>query len=173
MKNKSILQVLSPTIFKCLDTSFHNYAIKCLSKHVFDDETHSLKDIVNTIVDDATYTDKVKSAEFEFKQYLDESNIDVTNIPKKKKFIDEKDSIFEQVTLMIISIMAIGGVILPTFGIFFLNLSETQASTIQSLMPVLVAVAMVPLNFYFGSSKGSSTKNKTIDKVLDNTERGE
>ncbi len=111
---------------------------------------------------------KIKEAEYDFKQTMAELNIDVLKIhagdrdSARNREIQLKDKLPGRLAILIL--FGFFGVLA---AIMFFDIPDKSRDPLNIMLGALGALVVQIGNYYYGSSKGSSDKNKMFTNVIE------
>lgn len=165
--SNEILKASAPLIYKSLNTPYKTHAQRILSKTLYGDNKHGMNKIIKDVLNDRKYFELLKIAEDNYKKFLDDSGISSNDILSvRERITDEMDTITDDIMKLVFGILSLLCFLVPLSALVFFDLSDHQTQAIKDIMPIAVGIAMIPLQWLFGSSRGSDKKNKIIGKNI-------
>lgn len=165
---KSLVGSVAPTIATALGGPLAGMATKAISGALLGKEDGSEKEISEALLSgDPDSLLKLKEIEQSFAARMKELDIDLEKIASddrksaRQREIDTKDNAPKILAGVIVS-----GFFLILAVISFVELPDASQAPVNILLGALTAMLTQVGNYYFGSSAGSSNKNKMIEGLI-------
>ncbi|MBI1262969.1 MAG: hypothetical protein GC184_14725 [Rhizobiales bacterium] len=170
-KAKSILSAVAPTLGTALGGPLGGMAARQLASILLGDENASEADIADAVTR-ATPDQllELKKADFAFKEKMAELDVDLERIASadrdsaRNREIQTKDKMPGLLAL---------GVFVGFFGILtalmFVEMPSSAKDPLMIMLGALGALVSQIANYFYGSSSGSATKTKMLDRIMSPT----
>lgn len=168
---KETVRSIAPTIGTAMGGPLGGMAAKALSDAVLGNEEVGEQELADAIAGAGPETiAAIKQAEMRFKKALDDNQVKLEAIAADDRASARQREIeTDDRTQAYIAAAFVGGYFIVLFAIFFVDVPTSAQPLVQVLLGALTTILTAIANYYFGSSSGSSRKNKMLDGLLKKT----
>ncbi len=165
----SLVSAVAPTVATALGGPLAGAGVAALSSAIFGESGHTEQEVAEAIKTDPQALVKLKEAELTLKKDLAKLNIDLEKIHQqdrasaRKREADSGDPWTPRILAGLVTV----GIFIIVGVIVWVPLPAEKISVLTAIFTSLMTLAASVYAYYFGSSKGSSDKNRTIERAMD------
>lgn len=164
---KSVVGAIAPTVATALGGPLAGAAVTTLSTALLGTPDGTEAKVAEAIRTDPDALVKLRTAELEFQARLTELDVDLERIHQadrdsaRQRELSTQDS-----TPRVLAYLVIVGFIGIIGAVLFAPVKVTDSALLGVLIGYISAKAEQVVSYYFGSSSGSTEKNRTIERAM-------
>ncbi len=165
---KGIVSAVAPTLATVLGGPLAGAAVGALSKSILGTPDGKEADIAKAIVSgNPDILEKIISAENSFKLDMERLGVDVERIhADDRKSARERERDTQDPTVRRLAYLYTVGYFMALWAVWKFGIPNDARDVMITLLGVLTAAQAAIMNYYFGSSAGSSRKTDAMTKAL-------
>lgn len=168
-KAKEIIRAVAPGLGQALGGPLGGLAAREIAGRIVGDESVSLDQLSKAIVGaDSDQLAELAKLDREFDAKMEELGVDRARIDADDRAsARQRQATMKDWTPAVLGALVVTGFFGLLVALMFFEIPASSESVLKILIGVLGTVTVQVMNFFFGSSAGSSRKNDILAEVLD------